>query len=76
MTNKFLNERKEAIKQFYKNMQSDLKLTVNNGATTDVNKVDKADLKGKDNKEFNESEITLKDLNDQINSAEKGKKKD
>ncbi len=74
LTNKFLNERKEAIKQFYKNMQSDLKLTVNNGATTDVNKVDKADLKGKDNKEFNESEITLKDLNDQINSAEKGKK--
>lgn len=74
LTNKFLNERKEAIKKFYENMQSNLKLTVKNGATTNVNEVNREDLKGKDNKEFSESEITLKDLNDRINSAEKGKK--
>lgn len=74
LTNKFLNERKEAIKKFYENMQKDLKLTVKNGATTNVNEVNREDLKGKDNKEFSESEITLKDLNDRINSAEKGKK--
>lgn len=74
LTNKFLNERKEAIKKFYENMQSNLKLTVKNGATTNVSEVNREDLKGKDNKEFSESEITLKDLNDRINSAEKGKK--
>lgn len=74
LTNKFLNERKEAIKKFYENMQKDLKLTVNNGATTDVNKGDKADLKGENNTEFSKSEITLEDLNTQIKSAEKGKK--
>ena len=74
LTNKFLNERKEAIKKFYENMQSNLKLTVNDGATTDVNKVNREDLKGENNTKFSKSEITLKDLNDQINSAEKGKK--
>ena len=74
LTNKFLNERKEAIKKFYENMQSNLKLTVKNAATTNVNEVNREDLKGKDNKGFKDNEITLKDLNDQINSAEKGKK--
>lgn len=74
LTNKFLNERKEAIKKFYENMQKDLKLTVNDGATTDVNKVDKADLKGENNTAFSKNEITLEDLNTQIKNAEKDKK--
>lgn len=74
LTNKFLNERKEAIKKFYENMQSNLKLTVKNAATTNVNEVNREDLKGKDNKGFKDNEITLKDLNTQIKNAEKGKK--
>lgn len=74
LTNSFLNKRKGEIKTFYENMQKDLKLTVNDGATTDVNKVDKADLKGENNKVFSKDKITLEDLNTQIKNAEKGKK--
>lgn len=74
LTNSFLNKRKGEIKTFYEKMQKDLKLTVNDGATTDVNKVDKADLKGENNTAFSKNEITLEDLNTQIKNAEKDKK--